>query len=43
MEFKKCIEYTEYFSKWRNEWVKFKRPPTEGEVIQLKKYNYKLR
>lgn len=34
---------TEYFSKWGNGWVKFKIPPTAGEIIALKKYNYKLR
>ena len=34
---------TKYYSKWRNKWVKFKRPPTDGEIAELKKYKYNLK
>lgn len=35
---------TQYFSKWRKEWVNFKNQPvTDGEIYAMKKYNYKLR
>lgn len=37
------VNYTQYFSKWRNEWIDFKNPPTRGEILSLLKYNYKLR
>jgi hypothetical protein len=31
----------QYYSKWRKEWIDF--TPTEGQLIQMKKYNYHLR
>jgi hypothetical protein len=31
----------QYYSKWRKEWIDF--TPTEGELIQLKKYHYEIR
>lgn len=31
----------QYFSKWRNEWVDF--TPTEGQIIEMKKYFYEIR
>lgn len=40
---------TEYYSKWRKQWVEFtdsfgnKRTPNQQEVKELLKYNYKLR
>lgn len=43
MENKK-VNITQYFSKWRNEWVDFKNQPvSEGEIIAMKKYYYELR
>ena len=33
-----------YWSKWRKEWIKFKnQPPGKGELIQMKKLNYKTK
>lgn len=32
----------QYFSKWRNEWVDFKNPPTPGQISEMKKHNYRL-
>ena len=32
---------TQYFSKWRQEWIDFS--PTEGELIAMKKYYYETR
>jgi len=43
------MEYTEYFSKWRKEWIKNtdrfgnEIPLTEWEAKEMKKYFYKLR
>lgn len=34
---------TEYFSKWRNKWIKFKNPIGKYELMELKKYHYQLR
>lgn len=35
---------TQYFSKWRNEWIDFERqPPNEGEIMEMKLYKYKIR
>ena len=39
---------TQYFSKWRKEWVKFGSEeypfiPTEGEILAMKKYFYELK
>lgn len=35
---------TQYFSKWRNEWIDFKNQPApEGEIIAMRKYHYELR
>jgi len=40
---------TEYYSKWKKEWVKFTdsfgnyRIPNSVEIKELKKYNYQLR
>lgn len=35
---------TYYFSKWRKEWVEFKnQPPSEGELIQMRKLNYQIK
>jgi len=31
----------QYFSKWREEWIYF--TPTEGQLIELKKYHYQIR
>jgi hypothetical protein len=31
----------QYFSKWREEWIDF--IPTEGQLIELKKYYYQIR
>jgi hypothetical protein len=31
----------QYFSKWRKVWIDF--APTEGQIIQLLKYNYEIR
>jgi hypothetical protein len=31
----------QYFSKWRKEWIDF--TPTNGQIIQMKKYNYLIR
>jgi hypothetical protein len=33
----------QYFSKWRNEWVDFKNPPTKGQLFELSKYHYLIR
>lgn len=33
----------QYFSKWRNKWIDFNQPPTQGQLIQLKKYHYQIR
>jgi len=33
-----------YLSKWRKRWIKFKnQPPSDGEVIEMKKLNYKIK
>ena len=33
-----------YFSKWKKEWIAFKnQPPSEGEIIQMKKLNYQIK
>lgn len=37
------IKITEYFSKWRNCWVKFEMPPNKGQILSMLKYKYKLR
>ena len=37
------LKYTEYFSKWRGIWCKPKQPFTDGQIIQMLKYKYKLR
>jgi len=43
MEDKIQIKMAYYLSKWRNEWIEFKKqPPTEGEIIQMKKLNYQI-
>lgn len=35
---------TQYFSKWRNEWIDFiNQPPSEGEILEMEKYNYQIR
>lgn len=35
---------TQYFSKWRNQWIAFKnQPPTDGELYMMKKYHYLIR
>lgn len=34
---------TQYRSKWNGKWVNFKQPPTDGQLYELKKYNYELR
>lgn len=31
----------QYFSKWRKEWIDFN--PTEGQLIEMKKYKYEIR
>ena len=31
----------QYFSKWRKIWIDF--APTEGQLIQLRKYNYQIK
>jgi len=36
-------QYTQYYSKWRKEWITPKQPFTKGEIIELKKYKYQLR
>jgi hypothetical protein len=36
-------EYNQYYSKWGNKWVTPKVPLTDGDIIALKKYHYKLR
>jgi len=35
--------YTQYYSKWRNEWIDFNTPPTSGEIMHLREYFYELR
>lgn len=34
---------TQYFSKWRNEWIDFEIEPTPGQLFELKKYYYQIR
>lgn len=35
---------TQYFSKWRKQWIDFKNQPTPpGEIISMKKYYYQIR
>ena len=35
---------TQYFSKWRKEWIDFTNQPTgKGEILSMKKYKYKIR
>jgi len=34
---------TEYYSKWRGCWVKFKTPPGPWEITQMQKHHYKMR
>lgn len=35
---------TQYFSKWRKEWIDFtNQPTTEGEIKEMKKYKYQIR
>jgi hypothetical protein len=31
----------QYWSKWREEWIDF--TPTEGQLIEMQKYFYKIR
>ena len=31
-----------YFSKWRNAWITFRHPPTPGQIMEMKKYRYRL-
>lgn len=33
----------QYFSKWQKKWIDFKKPPTEWELRELKKYYYQIR
>ena len=33
----------QYFSKWQNKWVDFKKNPTKGELLELKKYFYRIK
>ena len=32
-----------YYSKWRKEWVEFNKPPTKGQIMEMKKFNYKIK
>jgi hypothetical protein len=35
---------TQYFSKWRKEWIDFDhQPPGEGEISEMKRYKYEIR
>jgi hypothetical protein len=35
---------TQYFSKWRNEWVDFyNQPPGEGELSEMRRFKYEIR
>lgn len=31
-----------YFSKWRDAWIDFPRPPDRGELMALRKYHYRI-
>jgi hypothetical protein len=31
-----------YYSKWRNAWIEFNTQPTPGQILSMKKYNYRL-
>ena len=37
----KQIKMYQYFSKWREEWIDF--TPTQGQLIQMEIYKYKVR
>lgn len=32
-----------YYSKWRKKWIRFKQEPTSGQLVQLSKYNYRIK
>lgn len=35
---------TQYYSKWRHEWIDFhKQPVSDGEIYAMKKAQYELR
>lgn len=38
----KDVQY-QYFSRWRQEWIDFRNPPTPGDFFELKKYHYQIR
>lgn len=33
----------QFFSKWRNEWIDFKNPPSAEEMKSYKEHEYKIR
>lgn len=35
---------TQYFSKWRKEWIDFaNQPPNDGELMSMKRFKYEIR
>ena len=32
----------QYFSKWRNAWIDFPQPPTQGQIREMLKFKYRL-
>ncbi len=37
------MKYTQYYSKWRKQWIDIGREMTDGEVKEYLKYHYKLK
>jgi hypothetical protein len=33
----------QYFSKYRNAWVDFHHPTTPGQIMEMKKYHYRIK
>ena len=35
---------TQYYSKWRKQWIDFENQPTQkGEIEEMKRFKYKIR
>ena len=39
----KTQKQLQFFSKWRNEWIDFKNPPTTEEMKSYRDHDYKIR
>ena len=39
----KTTKQLQFFSKWRNEWIDFKNPPSAEEMKSYREHEYKIR